>query len=48
MQRAAFAIPAPDAVAGADGVAISLEPVGGSPTGLPTGPILFKGAIIGR
>jgi anti-sigma-K factor RskA len=26
-------------------LAISLEPVGGSPTGLPTGPVLFTGAV---
>jgi anti-sigma-K factor RskA len=30
----------------ADGLAISLEPAGGSPTGLPTGPVLFKGAVL--
>jgi len=29
----------------ADGIAISLEPAGGSTTGLPTGPILFKGPV---
>lgn len=34
------------ALAGADGLAISLEPAGGSPTGLPTGPVLFKGALV--
>jgi anti-sigma-K factor RskA len=34
------------ALAGADGLAISLEPAGGSPTGLPTGPVLFKGAVL--
>jgi anti-sigma-K factor RskA len=33
----------------ADGVlAISLEPSGGSPTGLPTGPVQFKGAVLPR
>lgn len=31
--------------AGAKGLAVSLEPSGGSPTGLPTGPILYTGAI---
>jgi len=33
----------------ADGVlAISLEPSGGSPTGLPTGPVQYKGAVLPR
>jgi anti-sigma-K factor RskA len=27
-------------------LAISLEPAGGSPTGLPTGPVLYQGAWI--
>lgn len=36
------------AITSAEGIAISLEPAGGSPTGLPTGPILFKGALIVR
>jgi len=26
-------------------LAVSLEPRGGSPTGLPTGPVLFTGAL---
>ena len=26
--------------------AVSLEPEGGSPTGLPTGPVLFTGKLI--
>jgi anti-sigma-K factor RskA len=30
----------------APAMAISLEPRGGSPTGLPTGPVLFKGAVV--
>ena len=38
-----------DAVAGlvpnAAGVAVSLEPEGGSPTGAPTGPIVYQGRI---
>ena len=34
------------ALAGADKVAISLEPVGGSPTGAPTGPVLFVASIV--
>lgn len=33
------------ALAAAQQVAISLEPVGGSPTGAPTGPVLFIAAI---
>jgi anti-sigma-K factor RskA len=28
--------------------AISLEPEGGSPTGAPTGPVLFKGDVLGQ
>jgi anti-sigma-K factor RskA len=33
----------------ADGLlAISLEPSGGSPTGLPTGPVQYKGAVLSR
>jgi anti-sigma-K factor RskA len=28
------------------GLAMSIEPPGGSPTGLPTGPILYKGACV--
>lgn len=27
-------------------LAISLEPVGGSPTGLPTGPVVYQGSIL--
>jgi anti-sigma-K factor RskA len=30
-------------LAGADTLAVSLEPAGGSPTGKPTGPIVFAG-----
>ena len=30
-------------LAGADTLAVSLEPAGGSPTGQPTGPILYAG-----
>ena len=29
----------------AKGLAVSLEPTGGSPTGLPTGPVLYQGAM---
>lgn len=28
------------------GLAVSLEPAGGSPTGQPTGPVLFSGAVL--
>jgi anti-sigma-K factor RskA len=31
---------------GAWGVAMSVEPAGGSPTGAPTGPVIFKGQCI--
>ena len=27
-------------------LAVSLEPQGGSPTGLPTGPVLYSGAVL--
>jgi anti-sigma-K factor RskA len=27
-------------------LAVSLEPAGGSPTGLPTGPVLYQGALV--
>lgn len=36
------------ALAAARQVAVSLEPVGGSPTGAPTGPVLFVAAVIGN
>jgi anti-sigma-K factor RskA len=28
------------------GLAMSLEPKGGSPTGVPTGPVLYKGQCV--
>jgi anti-sigma-K factor RskA len=31
---------------GAWGVAMSVEPKGGSPTGAPTGPVIFKGRCV--
>jgi len=31
---------------GAWGVAMSVEPKGGSPTGAPTGPVVFKGQCV--
>jgi len=33
------------AIQKAGGVAVSLEPLGGSPTGLPTGPVLYQGKL---
>ena len=36
------------ALAGAQQVAISLEPPGGSPTGAPTGPVLFVAKVVGN
>lgn len=30
----------------AGGLAVSLEPAGGSPTGAPTGPVLYQGAVV--
>lgn len=37
---------AAESVRSATGAAISLEPQGGSPSGAPTGPVLFVGAIV--
>ena len=34
-----------NAIQQAGGVAVSLEPQGGSPTGLPTGPVLYQGKL---
>ncbi|MGH8796674.1 MAG: anti-sigma factor [Caldimonas sp.] len=31
---------------GADALAVSLEPAGGSPTGAPTGPVLYAGKLV--
>lgn len=31
---------------GACGIAMSVEPKGGSPTGAPTGPVIFKGQCV--
>ena len=33
-------------LAGADTLAVSLEPAGGSPTGAPTGPIVYVGKFV--
>ena len=35
-----------EALAGASQLAISLEPAGGSPTGLPTGPIVYAASLV--
>lgn len=46
-QATAMTVPAADRLRLAAGavLAISVEPVGGSPTGLPTGPVVAKGAL---
>ena len=33
-------------LAQAKGLAISIEPTGGSPTGLPTGPVVYTAALV--
>ncbi len=43
--RIALPAPAGDALKGVPALAISLEPSGGSPTGKPTGPVLYTGGI---
>jgi anti-sigma-K factor RskA len=37
--------PSDAALANIPALAVSLEPAGGSPTGLPTGPVLYSGRI---
>jgi anti-sigma-K factor RskA len=46
--RRSVALPPPSTqvFAGAQGLAVSLEPAGGSPTGLPTGPVLYQGPLL--
>ncbi|MGE5145642.1 MAG: anti-sigma factor domain-containing protein, partial [Candidatus Eiseniibacteriota bacterium] len=44
-QRIALPTSATGLLPDAAGVAISLEPAGGSPTGQPTGPVLFQGRL---
>jgi anti-sigma-K factor RskA len=46
--RQSVALPPPSTkvLAGAQGLAVSLEPTGGSPTGLPTGPVLYQGPLL--
>jgi anti-sigma-K factor RskA len=38
--------PSTKVLTGAQGLAVSLEPTGGSPTGLPTGPVLYQGPLL--
>jgi anti-sigma-K factor RskA len=45
---AVFAMPADRLPASGGVLAVSLEPPGGSPTGLPTGPVLFQGKVLTR
>lgn len=44
-QRLALAPPVAAAIGEGDSLAISLEPAGGSPTGLPTGPVIATGRL---
>jgi anti-sigma-K factor RskA len=43
--RLALARPADEALRNVPALAVSLEPRGGSPTGLPTGPVLYSGPV---
>jgi len=43
--RVALSAPADQALRNIPALAVSLEPRGGSPTGLPTGPVLYSGAV---
>jgi len=43
--RVALARPADEVLRNVPALAVSLEPRGGSPTGLPTGPVLFSGPV---
>jgi anti-sigma-K factor RskA len=43
--RLALPAPADQSLQYVPQLAVSLEPVGGSPTGLPTGPVLYTGAV---
>jgi anti-sigma-K factor RskA len=40
-------VPASAIIAAGTVLAVSLEPAGGSPTSLPTGPVLFQGKVLG-
>jgi anti-sigma-K factor RskA len=43
--RVALSAPADEALRNIPALAVSLEPRGGSPTGSPTGPVLYSGAV---
>ena len=43
--RVALSGPADQALRNIPALAVSLEPRGGSPTGLPTGPVLYSGPV---
>jgi anti-sigma-K factor RskA len=43
--RVALSVPADEALRNIPALAVSLEPSGGSPTGLPTGPVLYTGPV---
>jgi len=45
LARVALSAPADQALRNIPALAVSLEPRGGSPTGLPTGPVLYTGAV---
>ena len=45
VSRIPLAAPADTALAGVPTLAVSLEPAGGSPTGQPTGPVLYTGKV---
>jgi anti-sigma-K factor RskA len=47
LEQASLSRPLPVAPTGKATLAISLEPKGGSPTGAPTGPVVFSGALVG-
>jgi anti-sigma-K factor RskA len=46
LEQASLSRPLPVAPTGKATLAISLEPKGGSPTGAPTGPVVFSGALV--
>ena len=43
--RVALPVPAGVAFQSVPALAVSLEPAGGSPTGKPTGPVLYSGGV---
>jgi anti-sigma-K factor RskA len=47
VEQASLSRALPVAPTGRATLAISLEPKGGSPTGAPTGPVVFSGALVG-